>query len=105
MTKFNTVEKVKANLTGNPAERTDKRGKNYITFGVAQNSKSGVAYADVVIYSPKAMEKAKTLQKGDFVQFYGKLQPAENKMYFKAYNFKKFNRKAKEAAAPAADAQ
>lgn len=98
---FSTVEQVKANLTENPEKRLDKRGKEYVAFGIAQNSKNGVAYAKAVTYNSKIMDKLMALKKGDFVKLYGKTQHGEKKTYFRVYNLKKFERKAKEETAVA----
>ena len=90
---FSTVEQVKVNLTTEPQVKTDKRGIDYVTFGLAKNSKNGPAYANAAIYDPKAMEKAKMLHKGDFVKLYGKTQMLKDVAIFKTFNFKKFERK------------
>ena len=96
MKKFQTVETVKVNLTNTPSKRVNKNGVEYVTFGVAQNSKDGAAYADVTMYNQKAFEKALALAKGDFIKMYGKSQIETDKAYFKAYNFKKLEKKAEQ---------
>ncbi len=100
MQKIRTVEQAKANLTNDPKVKVDKKGIEYVTFGVAQNSDEGPAYASVVIYDKKAKEKAMHLKKGDFVRIYGKTQPQKEVTFFKGFNFRKFNKQEKPVVMP-----
>ena len=71
---------LRINLTNNPVTKTDKKGREYVTFGGAKDimkkntdgsfEKTGTEFYNVTAYEP-AKEFAAELKKGDRVELMG----------------------------------
>ena len=82
------------NLTTEPIEKTDKKGKQFMAFGAAEDlkkknadgsfEKTGTRFYKVTAYGEHAMGLAKELHKGDRVEMSGEasLGVGEKKLNF-----------------------
>lgn len=101
---------IKANLVNAPQVKTDKNGKEYVTFDAAENHykknadstftqlKGKSSFYRVCAYGPFAIAAAKELEARDFVRLEGEAVKGEKLMFFHMKNAKLLKRFEKKAA-------